>query len=122
MENNATQPKIVIIGSDERMTYLLKRYTEQSQCSLLMHATIPAVADILAIHPAAVIFLSMEILQTINHNIDALLAKEIFVIACVSAAEEALARESGADACLVHPFTYEEFWATVSAACPAEVE
>ena len=122
MDQNSEQPKIMIIGNDERLAYLLSRYTEQRHCQLVSHAVIPAIDDIINENPAALIFLSMESLKATNHHIDTLLAAEIFVVACVAAAEEVLARELGADACLIHPFTYEEFWAAVSTGCPSEVD
>jgi DNA-binding response OmpR family regulator len=122
MEQFSAHPKILVIGNDERLAYLLSRYTEQSHCQLISHTVMPYIDDVVDENPAVLIFLSMDSLHATSHHIDTLLAKEIFVIACVSAAEEVLAHESGADACLIHPFTYEEFWAAVSSACPSEVD
>ena len=41
---------------------------------------------------------------------------EIPVVVCASIAEEARARELGADHCLLHPFTYDGFLAALTGA------
>ena len=119
MEKKPLQPTILVIGNDERLTYLLGRYAEQSGCQTVQRSTVPWAGEIRQLKPAAIIFSSLEHLQVAQSLIEDLAGHDVLVLACVALADEARAREYGADACLVHPLTFEGFLTTLSTVCPA---
>lgn len=114
------QSTILVIGNDQMLTYLLNRYAEQSDCQMILREIAPDPAEIGQLRPAAIIFASIERLQAGQSLVDALSTHEIPTLVCASLADEAHARELGADACLLHPLTYENFWAALSIVCPSE--
>jgi hypothetical protein len=97
------------------LSYLLNRYAEQSGCQMLQRATAPGVVEMRQLKPAAIIFSSLEHLHAAQALVEDLAVHEILVLVCVSVADEVRARELGADACLFHPLTYDNFCATLSA-------
>lgn len=111
---------ILVISNDERLAYLLNRYAEQSGCRVILRPFTPWVAEIRQMKPSAIIFSSLEILQTAQTLIEDLSVAEVPVLACVALADEVRAREFGADACLVHPLTYENFQGGLSSVCPVK--
>ena len=113
-----TSSTILVIGNDQMLTYLLNRYVEQSDRQMVLREIAPEPAEIRRLQPAALIFASIERLQASLNLIDALSSLEIPLLVCVSLTDEARAYELGADACLLHPLTYENFWAALSVVCP----
>jgi len=81
--------------------------------------SIPSIGEINRLQPAAIIFSSVEQLQVAQPLAGSLSTHEIPILVCASPADEALARELGADACLLHPLTYDNFRAVVSSVCPS---
>ncbi len=111
---------IILVGKDERLAYLLQRFIEQSPCVLIPWLTIPSAIEIKQIHPSVIIFSTIELLEAAQPLMDHTSANEIPVMVCTSVAGEAHARELGADACLLHPLTYDHFIAVLAGICPLE--
>jgi DNA-binding response OmpR family regulator len=111
---------ILVIGDDDRLAYLLKRYAEQGGGLMICNDSIPSISEIEQLGPVAIIFLSIEGLQAAQSLMEALSIHDIAILVCASAADEVYARELGADACLLHPLTYNNFWAVLSDICPSE--
>jgi DNA-binding response OmpR family regulator len=109
------QTIILVVGSDTMLSYLLKRYAEQSGCQMIERAFAPWVGEMRQLKPGAIIFSSLEHLQAAQSLVEDLSNAETLVLVCISIADEVRARESGADACLFHPLTYDNFCATLSA-------
>jgi CheY-like chemotaxis protein len=112
--------KLLIIGNDPGLSLLLRRYAEQSGCQLTERALTPGVATVRQWQPDAIIFLSLDHLQTAQALVDDLAAHETPVLVCASVADEARARELGADAGLLHPLTYEHFLEVLAAVGPPQ--
>jgi len=111
---------ILLIGNEPMLTYLLGRYAEQSGCRIVMRETAPSIGETEQNQPAAIIFASIDQLQMEQPYVDAMSTREIPVLVCASVSDEARARELGADECLLHPLTYDQFCAVLSHTCPAE--
>jgi hypothetical protein len=79
------------------------------------------VAEVRQLKLAAIVFSSLEYLQAAESLIEDLSMHEVMVLACVAMADEARARELGSDICLVHPLTYENFWAALSPLGPPKL-
>jgi len=120
MLEQSAQPKIMMIGNDPMLVYLLQRYAEQGGCEMILRSFAPMAAEVRRLKLVAIIFSSLEYLHTAELLIEDLSAHEVMVLACVATAEEARAREYGADICLVHPLTFENFWAALSPLSPAK--
>lgn len=110
------QSRILIIGADSALAYLLGRYAEQSGFGIAMMQTIPSAAEVCDIQPSAIIFLSFENLGAAQFLLADLASCDIPVWVCSSVADEARARELGADHCLLHPLTYDSFVAALAVA------
>jgi hypothetical protein len=104
-----------MIGADTALAYLIGRYAEQSGYGLAMMQPIPSVTDVCGLRPAAILFLSVENLGAAQLLIADLANCDIPVLVCSSIADEARARELGADYCLLHPLTYDSFLAALAA-------
>lgn len=110
-----SQFRILVIGVDTALAYLIGRYAEQSGCGMTMMQTVPSVAEVCSLQPAAILFLSFENLGAAQLLIADLGNCDIPVLVCSSVADEARARELGADYCLLHPLTYDSFLAALAA-------
>jgi CheY-like chemotaxis protein len=110
-------PKILIIGNDSPLTYLIRRYAEQSGCRIEALTAIPSAHEVSNSKASILLFQSIEALETAQKTIAALPKFEYdgLVMVCSSVADEARARELGADFCLLHPMTLEGFTAALSA-------
>jgi hypothetical protein len=108
------QSTIMVIGKDTMLTYLLQRYAEQSGCQMIQRISAPWIVELRQLKPAAIIFSSLEYLQAGQSLVDDLSVHEILVLVCASVADEVRARELGADACLFHTLTYENFCAALT--------
>jgi DNA-binding response OmpR family regulator len=109
------QSKILMIGNDPALVYLIARYAEQSGYAIQTTPILPSAAEARALHPAAILFQSVEGLETSQMLIADLANDDVFVLVCSSVTDEARARELGADHCLLHPLTYENVLAALSA-------
>ena len=112
--NPKTQPTILLVGNDVSLSYLLGRFAEQSGYQLIANTGGLAVGEIAAVKPAVIIFLSTELLAKDHALITELASLDTPIMVCSSVAEEARARELGADYCLFHPLTYNDFQTTLA--------
>jgi CheY-like chemotaxis protein len=107
--------KILIIGNDSPLTYLIKRYAEQSGLRINTIDVIPTKQEVYPSIPAVILFPSIESLEAAQGKITDLVNNDVPIMVCSSIADEARARELGADYCLHHPLTYEDFMAALFA-------
>ncbi len=88
---------LLLIGQDNMLHYLLKRYAEQT------------------VKPIAIVFLSTELLEASQGFVEEMTSHETPILVCSSDGDEARAKELGADYCLLHPLTYDNFHAALLA-------
>ena len=112
----SAQSKILMVGSDPSLSYLIGRYAQQSGYGVASMAVIPSAAQACALQPAAILFQSVQALETSQTLVKELLECDIPVLVCSSVTDEARARELGADVCLLHPLTYDSVLTALSAA------
>lgn len=110
-----SQFRILAIGSDTALAYLIGRYAEQSGCGFTTRQTSPSAAEVCSLQPAALLFLSFESLGAAQLLLTDLGNCDIPVLVCSSVDDKARARELGADYCLLHPLTYDSFLAALAA-------
>ena len=103
------QPIILLIGSDTTLSYLLGRYAERCGCQLAVNPENLSVKEITVVNPVVIVFPSKEILETRQILVGELASLDFPIMVCSSIADEARARELGADYCLTHPITYDDF-------------
>lgn len=101
---------ILLIGSDTMLGYLLKRYAERSGYKLSSNQKLLSAGEVQAIDPVVIIFLSTELLETAQALAGELANHDTPIVVCSSVADEAKAMELGADYCLSHPLTYDNFY------------
>ncbi len=107
-------PTILLIGDDTTLGYLLKRYAERGGYEFKISTKSVSSHEIADINPVVVIFLSMELLSRHQAFVKELTSLETPILVCTSAVEETRATELGADYCLLHPFTYDDFQAALA--------
>lgn len=117
-----TSESVMLVGNDERMVYLLQRYFEASPYKLVPSLTNPTLDEIIIIHPVVVIFSTIELLEKAQILLSYTSLHDVPVLVCTAVAGEAHARELGADACLLHPLTYDNFKAVLSSVCSMEFD
>jgi CheY-like chemotaxis protein len=110
-----TKSKILMIGADASLAYLIRRYADQSGYELAVMPAAPPVAEVYRLQPAAILFSSVENLGAAQVLMADLANNDIPVLVFLSIADEARARELGADHCLLHPLTYDSFLAALAA-------
>ncbi len=98
-----------MIGNDAMLEYLVERYAEHSGYDVITVQSVLSYQKICNLHPVAILFPSIEGLEIAQSLIAELANCEISIIVCSSIADITRARELGADHCLTHPLTYEEF-------------
>jgi DNA-binding response OmpR family regulator len=103
------QPVILLFGNDTTLCYLFSRFAERSGYRLTVNAENLSAGEIEAANPAAIIFLSTELLENTQVLVLELVSLEAPIMVCSSAVDEVRARELGADFCLLHPITYDGF-------------
>ena len=108
-------PIILLVGNDETLHYLLGRFVEQSECVLTVMPEIASAQAIAEVNPKAIIFTSMKHLEAQQTRMTELTGSETPIIVCSAVADEARARELGADHCLLHPITYDGFQSALEA-------
>jgi CheY-like chemotaxis protein len=107
--------KILMIGNDTALTYLVGRYAERGGYTMDTLSTVPTAEEICQQQPLALLFPSIERLDAAQSLIAQLSQCDIPILVCSSTADEARARELGADYCLLHPLTYDGFLAALAA-------
>ena len=103
------RPIILLIGSDKTLSYLLGRYAERCGYQLTVNPENLSVKEITVVSPVVIVFPSKEILETRQVLVGELASLDFPIMVCSSIADEARARELGADYCLTHPITYDDF-------------
>src|SRR5271157_4964123 len=93
------RPKIVMIGNDAMLEYLVERYAEHSGYDVLTVHNALSPKEICELHPNAILFPSMEGLEIAQSLITELANCEIPIIVCSSVADITRARELGAVHC-----------------------
>jgi CheY-like chemotaxis protein len=111
----SSQSKILMIGNDTALTYLVGRYAERSGHNIVTMQTVPSAEEVCNQRPVVILFPSIERLEAAQSLIADLTNCDIPILVCSSIADEARARELGADYCLLHPLTYDGFIAALVA-------
>lgn len=109
-----TQPIILAIGNDATLSYLLGRFAERSGYQFMVNAENTTSSEIAIVDPAVIIFLSMERLASDQSLLTDLANLDMPILVCSAVSEEARAIELGADYCLLHPLTYDDFQTTLA--------
>lgn len=104
-----TPSPLVIIGGNSSFHYLIQRYAEKVGCLTVPMESAIAIDSICDLHPMGVIFASLENLESSRTFVTGLANRDVPIIVCSSVADQARARECGADYCLLHPFVYDNF-------------
>ena len=107
--NLKTENTILLVGNDTTLSYLLGRFAERSGYLLAVNSALSSIREILTVNPAVIIFPSTELLEEAQALVTDLVGLEAPIVVCSSVAEETRARELGADFCLLHPITYNDF-------------
>ena len=107
--NPNPKPAILLVGRDTTLNYLFGRFAEQSGYQLTGNTDTISFEEIKAVRPALILFLSTELLAKNQTLVAELASHESPIIVCSAASEESRARELGADYCLLHPLTYNDF-------------
>jgi CheY-like chemotaxis protein len=113
------QSRILMLGNDPALAYLIGRYAQQSGYAIITLQVPPQAAEVCAYKPAAILFTSVESLEAAQVLVAGLANCDIPVLVCSSVADEARARELGADHCLLHPLTYDGFQGALAATSEA---
>ena len=101
------QPVILLVGGQGTLSYLLGRFAEHCGYQLIVDSF--SVNALAAIQPAVMIFLSTGLLEMAQSVTADLSSVDIPIIVCGSATDQAKAKNLGADYCLLHPLTYDDF-------------
>lgn len=75
---------------------------------------IPSIREVFTSKPVVILFQSVEGLGITQGKIADLVNNDVPILVCSSIADKARARELGADYCLIHCLTYENFVKAVS--------
>lgn len=105
---------LAVVSNSSEFVYLLQRYAERIGCSLMSVPPSGLAKMIYASGPVAVIFSSIEILEASQSLVGELTNRDIPILVCSSAIDEIRSRELGADYCLLHPLTYDNFQAALA--------
>ena len=109
------KPGLLLIGYDQMLGYLLRRFAERCGYRILATQASLSGGKINASNLAAIVFLSTEQLEKSQALVEELASHDTPILVCSSVADEIRARELGADYCLLHPLTYDNFCAILSA-------
>jgi len=105
----SSRPQIMTLGSDPEIGYLIRRYARQSGYGVMTFLVVPKAEVVCELKPAAIFFTTIESLEAEQLLITGLATCDIPVLVCSSVADQARARELGADNCLLYPVMYENF-------------
>ncbi len=114
MAGNIFQKRVLTIGQDQNLLYLLQRYARQCDCILYHEQRSISSNEIINLSPSAIIFLTIDELERAGKLVDSLTSEPILIIVCISPFDAVRANELGADICLVHPFTLAQFELAIS--------
>lgn len=106
---------ILLVGDDEALTYLIERYGERSGFRVQVERIPPTDTDPSWPEPAVVWLSSIDVLATFRPREAGLISDDAPVVVCSSVADDRRARELGADFAVLHPLTYPDFLAALSA-------
>lgn len=112
---SSPQPVILMIGNDPPLAYLLGRFAERSGYRLKAVEAGPSATEIYRLRPAAILFTSIQTLEAAQGLIAGLTNGNVPLLVCSTVVDQARAYELGADACLLHPLTYDNFLTTLAA-------
>src|SRR5215212_5888934 len=107
--NFKNQQTVLLVGNDATLSYLLGRFVEQSQCSLVVVPALTSAQEIVEVNLKAIVFLSRQQLEEAQNLLSELTSLETLIIVCSAVGDETRARELGVDHCLFHPITYDRF-------------
>lgn len=107
--NTNPQPAILLIGKDSILSYLFGRFAEQGGYQLIGDKETISAEEIETVKPAVILFLSTDLLAKYQTLVAELASLEPPILVCSSNVEQARAKELGADYCLLHPLTYDDF-------------
>lgn len=107
--NPHMQTHILMIGNDPSLAYLIGRYAEHNGYCVTFTETIPDASEVCNQKPVAILFPSVEGLESAQLLIAGLVNCDIPILVCSAIADEVRAHELGADYCLLHPVTYKGF-------------
>src|ERR1051325_8564636 len=107
------KPTVLLIGKDTALNYLFNRFAEQSGYQLTTNHENVSMEEIETVKPTAILCLSTDLRSKEQALITERASRELPILVCSSVAEEARARELGADYCLLHPLTYDDFQKTL---------
>jgi DNA-binding response OmpR family regulator len=113
--NEISRPLILLVGDDEGLTYLIERYGKQSGFRVRVERTPPKVSDAARLEPAVVWLSSLDVLAAFRPRETGVISDDAPVVVCSSVADDRRARELGADYSVLHPLTYPDFLAALSA-------
>lgn len=119
MNTQKDAAKVLVVGIDSGLSYLLHRYAERCSLAMIDASTSTALAEARKIHPSVILFSSLESLREAQAWMDELDELEGKILVCVAVGEEAAAREIGADGCLFHPLTFDGFFNALVSRCGA---
>ena len=117
MEKQRSKAKLLLVGSDARLAYLLGRYAEQTEMEVVKVESYPTIFEITRIKPTAIIFSSIDIMRESGSIILDLIELDIQMVVCASIGDELAARELGADVCMFHPISFEMFCDALALNC-----
>jgi CheY-like chemotaxis protein len=104
----------VIISNSPSFIYLLQRYADRSGFSVTVALPSVLAETICRSEPFAVIFSSAENLEAFQALVAELTNRDVPIIVCSSEIDQIRTRELGADYCLLHPLTYDDFQAVLA--------
>lgn len=110
-----SRPIILLVGDDEALTYLIERYGERSGFQVQVERTASIDADGPWPEPAVVWLSSLDVLAAFRPRESGRISDDAPVVVCASVADDHRARELGADYSVMHPLTYPDFLAAMSA-------
>jgi DNA-binding response OmpR family regulator len=110
-----SRPTILLVGDDEALSYLIERYGEQSGFRVRVERTPPKASDRAWREPAVVWLSSIDVLAAARPRETGLISDDAPLVVCSSVADDRRARELGADYSVLHPLTYPDFLAALSA-------
>lgn len=108
------RPAVLLIGNDTTLNYLFGRFAERCGYRLVVSLENSTAGEITAVSPVMIVFPSLEILESFQSLVGELASLDTPIMVCSSVADEARARELGADFCLTHPVSFDDFQATLT--------
>lgn len=113
---------IVIVGGDSSLHYLLERYAGRIGYLVSVEKITSSAEAIRQFKPVAVIFPSVEILDSVQALVIKLTNFDIPIIVCSSVLDQAKTRELGADYCFLHPLVFDSFSSTLKTIAASQRE